>query len=605
MKIMKSMKQWVLVALFALGAQHVVANSSEQAELEALMRGESIENQEITPDALDLTQINEETRNFWENLQPLEDKQDLNTFKQITLDMCNKTQVPIQLVSLTQPKEIPFEELSSYQAGEAAKGSKFYQGAKAKFRVNPAYLVFCNDVMVPKIEDFFEPLAKEVTRKTITCTVKGKMDFEFSHELNNFPILKEHLNIRVCRIKDIAAAFAAAPGTQVEAELVVYHLPQIYTDCYYRIAACYTGGIMGIKECNTYDRSVFVHAQDIAEKHIWSSTPTHIKAPLMWYEGPISWSTGSGSFTVPSDRAFDKCIANFKRDVDTYPYLLAERAAANNDADFLLYIFLPIVLLWMVLGGYILYVVFWVERKRRWVALPAAAGYEEQLVANLENLREEFRPVMEWFGALPSVTNEDGSVGTLFSEKKQVDEGYAHIHALRNLPDLNGDEIIILNAMGADLNEVSARVCCISKTAITLIMSIFGLLFLNSVVSSGGFWSCLWNILLLGSYGLALFYSFKCPLYKFGNDEPGWVAGLRKMVTGIGIGSFLFACDVGSGKYQTVYLDKYGNRYKDTEETTYGCIFAAIIAMIIISLIPFWIMLYSTVYGVRNYLSNK
>ena len=77
------------------------------------------------------------------------------------------------------------------------------------------------------------------------------------------------------------------------------------------------------------------------------------------------------------------------------------------------------------------------------------------------------------------------------------------------------------------------------------------------------------------------------------------------MVTGIGIGSFLFACDVGSGKYQTVYLDKYGNRYKDTEETTYGCIFAAIIAMIIISLIPFWIMLYSTVYGVRNYLSNK
>ncbi len=598
------MKQWVLVALFALGAQHVVANDPEQAELEALMRGESLENQAITSDTLDLTQINEETRNFWENLLPLEDKQDLNAFKQATLDMCEKTKVPIQIVSLTQPKEIPFEELSSYQAGEAAKGSKFYQGARAKFRVNPAYLVFCNDVMIPKIEEFFEPLAKEVTRKTITCTVKGKMDFEFSRELYNFPILKEHLNIRVCRIKDMEAALTAAPGTQVEAELVIFHLPQVYTNCYYRIATCHGGGFGGAADGNTCSLAGYVHAQDTEEKHLWSSSPAGIKASMMWYEGSLIWSTGSGTFSVPNTRAFDKCIVNYKDDIDTYPYLLKERSEGDG-SEIIAYIFFPFILLWMVLGGYILYVVFWVERKRRWVALPTAAGYEDQVVANLENLREEFLPVLEWFDSLPTVTNEDGSVDRIFVEKKQVDAGYAHIQALRNLPDLNGDEIIILNAFGADLNEVSARSCCISKAAIIIIMVIFGLLFLNSVLLAGGFWSGLWKVLMLGAYGVALYYSFQCPLYKFANDEPRWVVGLRKMVTGLGIGSFLFACEMGSGKYQTVYLDKYGNRYKDAEETTYGCIFTAIFVMIIISLIPFWIMLYSTVYGVRNYLSNK
>lgn len=277
------------------------------------------------------------TRAFWQNLKPLAKKQDLNTFQLIVTGMSNHLNVQTEIVNVKQPQEIPFEELSAEYAEKVAQGNHVYKGGAATLRVTPAYMKFYNDVIFPKICAFFEPLAVSVARSSRPWTVGGgeyrrytqfKTPGVYASDTRSFRfpdvrsiVVKEgYCNVVVARVKNPDAVLRARVGERVEAEVVVFHLPQAYSSFYTSLNSAEKGF------------PVYAHLQDADGKYIWSTNKHEVFCCGMWYEGKWMYEIPFSDFYLPEESAsrMKHCLVNLKSDEETYPYLKQEREQARQ-----------------------------------------------------------------------------------------------------------------------------------------------------------------------------------------------------------------------------------------------------------------------------------
>lgn len=596
----------------------------EADKVRDLMEGKDIsteEDSDTSSDSGDYSFISEETRNFWENLQPLADKQDLQAFKEITYAMCTKTSVHAETTDIVLGEEIPFEKLGPEEAKKAAEGHVCYTAPTATVRVSPQYVDYFNNVIAPKMCEFFEPLATKVSRAKIKINVcsfaynryagMGERKVE-APDTRNFKFLdtkKYHLqgynNIYVVRFTDAKAALNAEPSTTIDADLYVYHLPATYSSFCPTFADAKA----------TYE--VRAHHQDINGKHIFSTNPGIVTLPVFWYEGNFAYhQMDQGAFYIDKKTQYKDCIVNFQTDVQTFPYLADERKAEEerelerriaeneNAYSFLAFIVIP-VLVGMVLGGPYMGYVWYKEKKRRWIHMPAPDGTEDKAEFDHSAFRPEFDELREWFDEL-EITEVDGHDAVRLSEKKALDRGFALIHKLATLPNLNADERCALNTSGEILNHLQKRSLCSNK----IMLVIYGLMFtfiLGPGVLTGfsesflsGLWQTIIYVAVMVTYILADFM----PEFKFGNEEPIFVRGLRYILRGIRLGSLAAAATAATTETATVYRDSEGNRWVERDGLP-GCVIAILILTFLMAILPFLAMCHTLVNFFRNYLTNK
>lgn len=563
-------------------------------------------------EAYDYTLISEVTREFWENLEPLSDPQDLEAFKAATLGMCEKTAVPIEIVSVTQPKEIPFEELNPYQAGEVSKGNKLYQGVSAEFRVRPAYIKYCNDVIIPKLCEFFEPLAKSVTRKDVNCVVGNGMRCTFDGQSEAYPAKEKHLTIRLYRIKDMDAAMKAAPGTSVAAELIAFHLPEVYTNFYGRITDCITVDRHTVGMCsNAFPHlskgaeaglNAYIHALDVDGKQIWTSSRFDITTSTLWCGGKTDWGFSIVQpISIPGDKVFDRCIANFDLFTEQREAELQEQAVFESIKRIFI-----VLCLFGGMAGYGIYVLR-KEYKRRWKALPLPEGCKVYIVDE-DVLRSEFEPFKEWKSSLVWQESADGEGGAWsITEKKVVDKGYEILYSLSKLPDLNEHEITALNNLGTNLNNAQARHLSSSKWL--LAGYTISYMFLAAQLSVLPYAASTWlgvmtNIVFVIAIA-SIFIADLMPNYKIGNEEPLLIRGIRRVLKAVGVGAWLMAIFAATQRNDTFYKDSSGNVYVEKDDGLMGCCFSLLFLSILVFLLPFIALGNSIASFIRNYIGNK
>lgn len=218
------------------------------------------------------------------------------------------------------------------------------------------------------------------------------------------------------------------------------------------------------------------------------------------------------------------------------------------------------------------------EKKRRWVQLPMPERVEPGQTVCPENLRSEFSETMEFIAGLRQL-DCDGVKIPCFTEKREIDAAFEIIHRLKNLPNLNADELLHLNMLGEQANEAQSRhICCDKKL-----------------------------------YRIASFFGFICrdaylmPLYKFNNPNPLYIRIAQAFTMAFGIGGFVEAYKHVKGEYEPVYIDRKGNLWKRAglEPLFDGCLSGLFISAIVIIMSPFFVIPCSLAHIYRNYFANR
>lgn len=596
------------------------------AEIEALLAGNKHESSETTtantPDSN--SAVPEEMRTFWQNLKPLENKQDLQALKKITDEMCSKTTPVAEVVNIEQGRPIPFDQLDERQAKLAAQGNTCYTNTKATVQLTPEYVDFCDNVIIPKLNEFFTPLATDITRKKITVTVWSGEYKNWNQNHGNAVLKVEaatcfqfpntrgldkagYFNVWTVKFKDAKAAFTATASTEAEAEVTVFHLPKAYSNFCSLISKCY----------HTWD--VYPHYQDINDKWLFSGKHVRTSLPCLWYNDYYSFrNIDFGGHYSGTDSNFKNCVVSFNPTKVQYPYLKEEEEARkkaeneklhSNAISNSLFLIFIILCIFGGMSGYGLYVLH-NEYKRRWKELALPEGETVHLVDE-DQLRPEFSAFYEWKEMLvwkSEGENEEDSMPYI-TNKQTVDKGYEVLYNLAALPDLNAHEITTLNLMGGDLNNAQKRYLGTSKWllgAFTLCYLFFAIQ--SSVVpyAVGAWLGILSNISFIIALA-SIFISDLMPMYKFGNEEPILIRGARRILKAIGAGAWASAIFVATQNHDTLYEDSSGRVYvkKDNESRMMGCVMAIIIIQVLLILLPFLAFGNSLASFYRNYFSNK
>lgn len=296
----------------------------------ALVMPVSGKNKDATESSPVHESVSFETRLFWSNVQPLEDKRDLNAFRDAVQDMQRHLGVEAEIINVKQPTVVPFENLTARQAELVAEGNVIYTGTSATLRVTPAYMRFYCDVIFPKICAFFEPLAVSVSRDNSPWRIGGgsyqrygdggiySNDTRYFQFPNVRSIVNKpgYCNVEISRVKNPSALYQANVGDSVAAEVVVFHLPEAYSPFFkgfHTTSVCYP---------------VYQHVQDANNRHIWSTRKFEFYCNSLWYEEKWLYELPFADFYLDEQEAarYQNCIVNFKSDVETFPYLPQERA---------------------------------------------------------------------------------------------------------------------------------------------------------------------------------------------------------------------------------------------------------------------------------------
>ena len=620
------LKEAVFAADFGLKSA-----DKESAEVKSLLAGDTPEHQQTSPKEAHAlySDLDKDTVDFWMNVKPLDNAQDLKGLQQLTTDMTNKTSVSAAITNIVQGKVVPFEELNSTEANSIADGSAIYTAPTADIQLSPSYVEFCNKVMIPKICEVFEPLAKSVTRKKIEVTVCADNGFQrlaaFGHGRvlncnstrylkfpNNQRLLKgDHFNITLVKFADAKKVFHASPNTSHEAELIIFHLPQAYAN------------FCRLKTNSSVIYTVYAHHQDVNNRYLFSTDYVNIELPVMWYESRYSYNgVDMLKFRIASGTSYKNCIVSFLDKHGEFPYLEEEQEAAEEathqrlaEESFSSHFGLLLVLLCIFgsICGYAIYILRQ-EYHRRWKELPLPENIEERPF-NEYALRPEFNAYHEWKNMLVWKANVDENGNEqedglwYMTDKKTVDKGYAVLRKLATLPDLNEDEIMALNNLGVDLNNVQKRYLGTSKW----LLGAFTLCYLFFIAQTSltqysisiflGVFGSFVHILALAS----IFLADLMPSYKFANEEPVLIRGARRVLKAIGAGTWATAVFMATHNSDTLYRDNRGNVYveKNTEGKVLGCALAFIILHILILLLPLMAFGNSVASFFRNYFSNK
>lgn len=566
--------------------------------------------------------ISEEMRTFWQNLKPLEDKQDLEGLKKITSEMCNKTYLSTEITDVVQGTAIPFENLSARQAQLVNEGNVCYGSTTATVQISPEYARFFNNVIVPKTCEFFTPLATDITRKkiqvTVSCGEYKNWDQTHGNAVlkatgasrlifpNNMHLKKEGFyNLFYVKFNDVNAVYSAENNTKVDAELIVFHLPQSYSNF------C---NLLGNRTQNVYH-----HYQDINDKWIFSGRHVRVNFSYEWYSDIFAYrGINLGEFYVSKDSNFKNCVVTFNDMNEQYPYIEEEKAAKEKEEQAELTKkwtqerLLSIFILLSIFGGICGYAAYILrqEYKRRWKKLALPEGTTVEIVDE-DQLRPEFSAFYEWKEMLvwkSAGDNEEESMPYI-TTKKTVDKGYEVLYKLAALPDLNADEITILNLMGGDLNNAQKRYLGSSKWLLAGFAICFLFFAIGTLpISKNGaieLWLDVFNSIAYLTAIAAIFIADLMPSYKFGNEEPILIRGARRVLSAIGAGTWAMAVFMATHRNDTIYKDSSGNVYVEKDDGAVGCGMALAVLSLFIVLLPLIAFGNTVASFYRNYFSNK
>lgn len=264
----------------------------------------------------------------------------------------------------------------------------------------------------------------------------------------------------------------------------------------------------------------------------------------------------------------DELLAQRRKDAESF------NLVGEIGAGIFILIFLTIV------AGYALSLKVRIqEKKRRWEPLPMPedASYDQELC--VDNLRPEFCETLELMANLQK-RECDGVMLPCITEKREIDLAYEILHRLKNLPNLNADEILHLNILGEQANVAQTRhICCDKK--LYRVAFLFG------------------NFMCRDA--------FLMPLYKFNNPNPLYIRLAQSLTMALGIGGFVEAYRHANGEYEPIYVDRKGRLWKRAglEPILDGCAFAVLIFLLTLILTPFVLYPCALAHMYRNYFSNR
>lgn len=554
----------------------------------------------------------EEFRRAVEELTPLEDPQDTEAFLAKLNTLTASYARALELKVVKPSRKLDFNELSPK---EVAISKEWYTAPVANAVVRPEWIQYYCQVLVPKLDALWRPLALKV--------VEGKESYPVVADRHGLPQVvwnnpawyRATSNIRngdysffYYLVPEDPIAFAKAkPGSKVVMRHAMFCLPPAFAtdpgtkgdmpEAWWYIRDknnSYLGERAYDSPQSTSARTSRRNYGSASQKAGWSP------ALLLGNNLAVRVFEG-GRFPIEKGKQYGGDFVSFRRSWECFPELKKEhelrvaeeahrRAEENKPGIFswVIHIFLGIVVIGSFASLPYMIFVLWTEHKRRLEPMPLPEGYSAagpltarpEIEAQLDELREH----------LATISDDEGNEVHYLTSKTYVDKAYKLVAHMRSLPDLTGDEIVIANEWLDMLNAQTRRVLngSVKLPVIALLFAV-----INVVFAENFYW-----VLIPIFYWLSL----RCPLYKVVQPEQGWLTGLRKMLRGVGAVGSMFAADLASDKYATIYRDSYGRLYKDADSGLYSLAIALVIYAVLIALIPLFIMIDGLCNFLRNYI---
>lgn len=112
---------------------------------------------------------NPQFRELVDQLTPLQDKEDIATFRQ-TLTQLQAAFRPKTILHLTQ--EAQKKSIHDLSSKEASQGGTWYTGPRVVARLDPDWVAYYSDTVIPKLDAFLRPLATHVYETDIAFEIK-------------------------------------------------------------------------------------------------------------------------------------------------------------------------------------------------------------------------------------------------------------------------------------------------------------------------------------------------------------------------------------------------------------------------------------------------
>lgn len=541
-------------------------------------------------------------RDFWQNLQPLTDQQDIRGFAE-QMKLIGEHLLPGYTVTVyKKPTKIPFEKLTAKQAQTC---TNWYSASTVHFKTSREWMDFYLSTVEPALRRFLAPLAMGTgtcrQQYRITKVEGGGLTYRLEGKKQLASLRRADATAYILgRFVDPEQVMNANAGDLITVEYTAYYLPRAFT-------------VEPVSIQGSFALLVEEGDSQYMPRFVWSHRSLSQRGSQVFFsfcfmdELVVSYSFGEFYNTSPNPPKIRFTMhpeAYSQADISSS----GKAPAGDNSPGLFMYI----------LGGFCITVfvgclgslpyMIWVlyqEKKRVHVPLPEPAAEAAEENGQGEKLSPEFAEAVEFCNSLPR-TIENGEEVPYLSRKVEVDQGYALLQALSARPNLNAAEVRFLNALGAELNAAQERQLN-GSMKLPLFGTVICLLFAGLIVWKGEWGSSAAWLALLEFFSLpvAFFMSMKCPNYKLANPVPFYFKALHGLLALIGFGSLMVAADLASSRYATIYRDRMGNLYTDSSEAGVGCAIALMILMLVLLFSPFLVMASSLCNFYRNYVASK
>ncbi len=516
----------------------------------------------------------------------------------------------------TTPEAIPLEKLS---AEDARKGYSWYTGCTAEVCITPQTVAYYNQVLFPALRDFYSKVATKVNSKRCSLPVyadKGNLYVSTADTANK---LARGLGfvVYLCRTEQTDFSKLKA-GDMLDCEIYVFGVPPVYK---YAVNYDPKGHSWERPSGKTYNSvHVRLSVENAAGKEVLHNTDyvyvgeascenrnSHTIVGFgagvnkhgdvrVRTQAVFSRFSASGVKHEPGELSFDMSLLNPAELKQQDEARVAAERAERKKPGFFLYLIASIIFGAWATCPLMIYILV-KERQRRHIAIPLPEGWD----ASMYN-RENLHPVCAEYIALVeelALREVNGVQYRVFSERSEVDRGYAWLAKAVALENKNADTIYFINLCGQELNEAQKRHLVGSKLALAGCLAVF-LLFAFPFLSEE-----LWLWFFWSGLGFVYYLSVLIPAYKIANEEPKYIRVLKSIIGALGIGGFFAATEMASGKYATVYGDNRGNAYVDTEDLKVGCFLSCLLYIVLLFIAPILLSANGICNFIRNYLQPR
>lgn len=550
-----------------------------------------------------------------ENLIPLQDKEDLETFHRRLGALATPGARGIEIRVLKEAQKRPFSTLS---AQEAAKSKKWYNHPVTVVAVQKEWVEYYTHTVAPKLDAFLRPLAAHVLETSGPCQLKREPNGKISVQLQTGPLSETcrdapngYSYYYVLTPEDTNEFDPEYKGDVVHFRYTLYCLPSAFAMR---------------SDFKAQSAEVYWHVYDQNRQHLFTASSSQARSTASTWATTSSfeccWSIAwllNGNIATPvlegifddrdpfciylnNQQEYGGSLVSFRNAEECFPELKIKNDKYSDLKDpkpttFIEGLFdnIPSTIFLILLIGSAPYmlVVLVMEYLKKYKELPLPEDYDREADAGAE-LRAEIQELISIRDNLPRIEQTEGGESLpVFNDRKEANNFTKLLAEAAALPDLTNAEKYELNLLGWLRNELFKRRICGSVR-----------LLMVAIVYAIAIWYFFDSYAFIA---LPIYYLFtlQCPTYILAHGEPKLLTGIRNMLRGVAFVSSLFAANAASQRFVTVYTDGRGNFYSDSDEGLAHIGIALGILLMVLIFFPLLILIDGLCNFFRNYVLPK